>query len=118
MAVNKGDTVHSRAAWNSISARKERKCAICGNVFMATQEHRYKINDRWMCSYTCFRRAQNRDYRPVSNDSLKERERCLTQIVEKTQWMIAAKTTEERRAASSARTKWLRKLEEVERYGG
>ena len=118
MAVNKGDTVHSRAAWNSISARKERKCAICGNVFMATQEHRYKINDRWMCSYTCFRRAQNRDYRPVSDDALKERERCLAQIVEKTQCMIAAKTTEERRAASSARTKWLRKLEEVERYGG
>ena len=118
MAVNKGDTVHSRAAWNSISARKERKCAICGNVFMATQEHRYKINDRWMCSYTCFRRAQNRDYRPVSNDSLKERERCLAQIVEKTQWMIVAKTTEERRKAMGARLKWLEKLEEVERYGG
>ena len=32
--------------------------------------------------------------------------------------MIAAKTTEERKAASSARNKWLQKLEEVERYGG
>ena len=118
MVANKGNAVHGKAAWNSIAARVERKCAVCGETFMATPAHRYKIDARWMCSYTCFRRAQNRDYRPDTEASLKEREKCLAQIVEKTQWMIAAKTTEERRAASSARTKWLRKLEEVERYGG
>lgn len=118
MMTNKGNAVHGRAAWNSISGRVERKCAVCGETFMATPVHRYKIGERWMCSYTCFRRAQNRDYRPDTEASLKEREKCLAQIVEKTQWMIAAKTTEERSAATSARAKWLKKLEEVERYGG
>lgn len=118
MVANKGNAVHGKAAWNSISARVERKCAVCGETFMATPVHRYKIGDRWMCSYTCFRRAQNRDYQTVSGVSLQEREKCLAQIVEKTQWMIAAKTKDERKSAYAERVKWLEKLEEVERYGG
>ena len=118
MISNKGNAVHGRLAWNSISARCERKCAVCGKAFMATPQHRYRIHDKWMCSYTCFRRAENRDYQPVSGISLQEREKCLAQIVEKTQWMIAAKTKDERNSAYAARAKWLEKLEEVERYGG
>lgn len=119
MSLNKGETVHARAAWNSITARHEKKCAICGAAFMATPVHRYRIGERWMCSYNCFRRAQNYSYPPMPSEKLKqEREECLEQIVEKTHWMIAAQTPKERRNAADARNKWLGKLEEVERCGG
>lgn len=118
MSNSNGGPVHGRAAWNSYASRQEKQCPVCGKPFMATPFHRYRIADRWMCSYTCLRRMQNRSFRPVSGETMHKREEILAQIVEKTHWMIAAKTPDERRAASSARNKWLQKLEEVERYGG
>lgn len=116
MIVNNGAATHGSMPWNAYGSRSEKKCQVCGKRFLATAEHRYRVETMWLCSYTCFRQAQTKAYKP---DGLKlhSRAECIEKIIEKTHMMIDAETPEKRRSASQARTEWLHKLEEVERFG-
>lgn len=43
------------------------KCPICNKNFIKAAEHIYKVGDKYLCSWTCYRqaRAKIRQYRTV-----------------------------------------------------
>lgn len=41
-------------------AGKERKCPICGKIFLIEPFHIYKVNNRLVCSWGCVRTYEKR----------------------------------------------------------
>lgn len=42
----------------------ERKCAICGKVFIGREQWPFKRNGEWYCSWSCLREYERRPDRP------------------------------------------------------
>ena len=38
-----------------------RKCPICGKTVIVRYNYAYRINTKWYCSYTCYRKAGGDD---------------------------------------------------------
>ena len=117
MPNNMGQPITGHSAWNATGMRVERRCAVCKKLFMASPEHRYRKGEKWLCSYTCLRAAQNKCQKPKADNEAENVADCLNRIVDSTKEIASAKTEKERNSAMNRRRRWLNSLEEFLKYG-